>query len=82
MSSIGYYLKNCHQLTYFCSRNGWIDNTSLRYTTIVESIEELLVDVDELLLESCGYEGICLPCSGQIHLFPDRPGRVVRAEAL
>jgi hypothetical protein len=50
----------------------------------VESSEELVVDVefDELLLESSGCEGERIPCSGQVHLFLDRLGRVVRAEAL
>ena len=84
MSSIEEYLKNCRELIRFCSRNGWIDSASLRFTIIVESSEELVVDVefDELLLESSGCEGDRIPCFGQVHLYLDRLGRVVRAEAL
>lgn len=84
MSNIERYLKNCHELTRFCSRNGWLDITSLRYTVIAESSEELVIDVefDELLLVSSGGEGDRIPCFGQLHLFLDRLGRVIRAEAL
>lgn len=83
MSSIEKYLINCRELTRFCSRNGWVDNASLRYTVIVESNEELIIDVefDELLQESPGSESDRIPCFGQMHLFLDRLGRVVRAEA-
>ena len=84
MSSIEKYLRDCRELTRFCRRNGWVDNTSLRFTIIKESSEELVVEVefDELLLESSGCESQRIPCSGQVHLFLDRLGRVVRAEAL
>ena len=83
MSSIEKYLKNCRELTCFCSRNGWIDHTSLRFTVIVETSKELVVDVefDELLMEYPGCEGDRIPCFGQVHLFLDRLGRVIRAEA-
>lgn len=65
-------------------RNGWVENTPLRYTVIAESREELLMDVefDELLLESSGGDGDRIPCFGQLHLFLDRLGRGIRAEAL
>ena len=84
MSRIERYLRNCRELTHFCRRNGWVDNTSLRFTIIKESSDGLVVDVefDELLLESSGCESKRIPCSGQVHLFLDRLGRVVRAEAL
>jgi hypothetical protein len=84
MSSLERYLKNCREVTRFCYRNGLVDNTSLRFTIVAESYKELVVYVefDELLLEGSGYEGERIPCSGQVHLFLDRLGRVVRAEAL
>lgn len=84
MSSVEKYLKNCRELTRFCSRNGWIDNNSLRFTIIVESNEELIIDVEfeELLMEGSGGQGSRISCYGQVHLFLDRLGRVVRAEAL
>jgi hypothetical protein len=84
MSSVEKYLRNCRELTRFCSRNGWIDNTSLRFTVIVESSEELIINVEfeELILEGCGTQSHRIPCFGQVHLYLDRLGRVVRAEAL
>ena len=84
MSTVEKYLKNCRELTRFCSRNGWIDSHSLRFTIIVESNEELIVDVefDELLMESPGCQSERIPCFGQVHLYLDRLGRVVRAEAV
>jgi hypothetical protein len=84
MSSVEKYLKNCRELMRFCPRNGLIDNTSLRFTVIMESSEELIIDVefDELLMEDSGSQGSRVACSGQVHLYLDRLGRVVRAEAL
>ena len=84
MSTVEKYLKNCRELTRFCSRNGWIDQQSLRFTVIVESSEELIVDVefDELLMESSGCQSERISCFGQVHLYLDRLGRVIRAEAV
>ena len=84
MSSVEKYLKNCRELTRFCSRNGWIDQQSLRFTVIMESNEELIVDVefDELLMESSGCQSERISCFGQVHLYLDRLGRVIRAEAI
>ena len=84
MSRVEKYLRNCRELTRFCSRNGWIDNTSLRFTVIVESSEELIIDVEfeELILEGCDTQSQRIPCCGQVHLYLDRLGRVVRAKAL
>jgi len=84
MSTVEKYLKNCRELTRFCSRNGWIDQQSLRFTVIVESSEELIVDVefDELLMENPGCQSERIPCFGQVHLYLDRLGRVIRAEAI
>ena len=84
MSTVEKYLKNCRELTRFCSRNGWIDQQSLRFTVIMESNEELIVDVefDELLMESSGSQCDRISCFGQVHLYLDRLGRVIRAEAV
>jgi len=84
MSTVEKYLKNCRELTRFCSRNGWIDSHSLRFTVIVESNEELIIDVefDELLMESPGRQCDRISCFGQVHLYLDQLGRVVRAEAI
>ena len=84
MYTVEKYLRNCRELTRFCSGNGWIDHNSLRFTVIVESSEELIVDVefDELLMEGSGCQHDRVTCCGQVHLYLDRLGRVVRAEAL
>jgi len=84
MSTVEKYLKNCRELTRFCSRNGWIDQQSLRFTVIVESSEELIIDVefDELLMESPDCQSERIHCFGQVHLYLDRLGRVIRAEAI
>ena len=84
MSTVEKYLKNCRELTRFCSRNGWIDSHSLRFTVIVESNEELIVDVefDELLMESSDRQCDRISCFGQVHLYLDQLGRVIRAEAI
>lgn len=84
MSTVEKYLISCRELTRFCSRNGWIDHSSLRFTVIVESSEELIVDVefDELLMEGSGSQYARISCFGQVHLYLDPFGRVIRAEAL
>jgi len=84
MSTVEKYLKNCRELTRFCSRDGWIDSHSLRFTIIVESNEELVVDVefDELLMGRSDRQCDRISCFGQVHLYLDQLGRVVRAEAI
>ena len=84
MSIIEHYLKSCRELTRFCSRNGWIDNDSLRYTVIVETTNEIFVEVefDELLMEGPGSSSRRVSCCGQLHLHLDRYGRIMRAEVL
>lgn len=84
MSHVEKYLRNCRELTRFCSRNGWIDNTSIHFTVVVEGSGELIIDVEfeELVLEDYGTRSRRIPCFGQVHLYLDRFGRVVRAAAL
>jgi hypothetical protein len=84
MSIIEHYLKSCRELTRCCSQNGWIDTDSLQYSIIIETGNELVVNVefDELLLEGNGNYDRRVPCSGQVHLFLDRVGRIIRAEVL
>lgn len=84
MSRIEHYLKSCRELTRLCSRNGWIDNDSLRYSVIMETSNELVIGVEfeELLMESSGRFIGSIHCSGQLHLFLDQLGRVIRAEVL
>ena len=84
MSKIKQYLKSCRELTRFCSRNGCIDNDSLRYTVLMETSNEIVIDIEfeELLMEGSGNPGRRIRCFGQLHLFLDQLGRVIRTEVL
>ena len=84
MSKIEHYLKSCPELARFCSSSGWIDNDSLRYTVIMENSHEIVIGIEfeELLMEGSGRLTGRIPCSGQLHLFLDHLGRVVRTEVL
>ena len=84
MSKIEHYLKSCPELARFCSSNGWIDNESLRYSVVMENSHEIVIDIafEELLMEGSGRLTGRISCSGQLHLFLDQLGRVIRAEVL
>jgi hypothetical protein len=84
MSRIDNYLKSCRDLSRFCSSNGWIDIDSLRYTVVMETSTEIVVQVefDELLTQGSGNLAERVSCFGQLHLFLDRLGRVIRTEVL
>jgi len=84
MSTIEAYLKSCCELSRFCSRNGWIDNESLHYAVTWENDDKVLVDVEfnELLMEGGGSLAGKVPCFGQMRLFLDMYGQVVRCEIL
>lgn len=84
MTNIENYLKSSHEISRFCSQNGWIDNESLRYVVIWETHNEVCVDIafDELLLESGGNLPVKVSCRGQLRLSLDPRGRITRAEIL
>ncbi len=84
MSAIECYLKSCRELARFCSRNGWIDNASLHYAIAWEGDSAALVNIefDELLMEGTGNQPARVTCCGQMRLFLDRHGRVIRSEIL
>ncbi len=84
MSLIETYLKSCRELSRFCSRDGLIDAASLRFTIVMEIGNEVIVDVEfeELLEEDpCNTERR-ITCRGQLHLYTDRYGHIIRAEVL
>lgn len=84
MSTIETYLKSCHELSRFCSQNGWIDNESLRYIVIWETVNEVCIDIvfDELLMEGAGNLAGKVSCRGQMRLLLDPTGKIARAEIL
>lgn len=84
MSLIGTYLRNCGELTRFCSRDGWIDEDSVRFTIVMETGNEIIVNIefDELLDDGHGNPAGRISCRGQLLLFTDRYGQITRAEAL
>lgn len=84
MSAIETYLKSCCELRRFCSRDGWIDNDSLRYSVVMETAEGVIVNIefDELLPEQPDRPAVRISCCGQLRLCKDRFGHILRAEAL
>jgi hypothetical protein len=84
MTLIESYLKSCRELSRFCSRSGWVDSGSLRFTIVREIGNEVIVDIefDELLAADSGGLARRISCRGQMRLFTDRYGHVVRAEVL
>ena len=84
MSKIEHHLKSCPELARFCSRSGCIDSDSLRYTVIMENSHEMVINIEfeELLMEASGILAGRVRCFGQLHLFLDQYGRVIRTEVL
>ena len=84
MSEIERYLKSCRELSRLCSQDGWIDNRSLRYTVMLETAGEVFIEVefDELLRDGSGRLGGRITCCGQLHLYLDDYGHVVRVDVL
>jgi len=84
MSSIETYLKSSCELSRFCSQNGWIDNNSLRYIVIWETVNEVCVDIvfDELLMAGGSSIAEKVSCRGQMRLLLDSRGRIAQAEIL
>jgi len=84
MSLIESYLKSCCELRRFCSRDGWIDNDSLRFTVIMTTGVGVIVEIefDELLMDSPDCPATRIGCCGQLHLHTDRHGQIMRAEVL
>jgi hypothetical protein len=56
----------------------------MHYAVAWQGDNEVLVDIefDELLMEGTGYLAERVPCFGQMRLFLDRQGRVIRCEIL
>jgi hypothetical protein len=84
MSLIESYLRSCGELTRFCSRDGWIDEDSVRFTVVRETGNEIIVDIvfDELLEDETGIPSGRITCRGQLLLTTDRYGQIIRAEAM
>lgn len=84
MSAIESYLRSCGELSRFCSCNGWIDHESLHFTVIWENDHEALVDIefDEVLGEDTDNRAGKIACFGQMRMYLDGYGRVIRAEII
>ena len=80
MSSIESFIRNCRELDRFCSMDGLIDGASLTYDIVMETGAEAVIEVrfDELLQD--GRRRI--PCCGQLHLYKDTLGQIIRADVL
>lgn len=84
MSTIECYLKSCRELARFCSSSGWIDDASLHYAIAWLDENKVLVDIefDELLMEGTGQQPVRVACFGQMRLYLDGNGQVIRSEIL
>jgi len=78
------YLRSCSELRRLCSRDGWIDNGSLRFTVVMVTGDGVIVEIefDELLMESPDHQATRVGCCGQLHLHTNRYGQITRAEIL
>jgi hypothetical protein len=80
--SIRDILHSCHELTAFCTQNGWIDNASLRYEVEQQDARGVTVAVyfDEVVMEGAGCIAARVPCFGKVLLRLDEHGEVVCVE--
>lgn len=80
MSSIDSFIRTCRELDRLCSMDGIIDSATLEYEIVMETSTEAVVEVrfDELAMAGRNR----VPCSGQLHLYKDKLGRIIRADIL
>ncbi len=84
MTLIESYLRSCGELARFCSCDGCIDPESLRFSVVMEMGNEIIINIqfDELLMDGSETYAGRVSCHGQLHLYTDRYGHIIRAEAL
>lgn len=84
INGLNEYLKNCPEITRFCSQNGWIDNTTLRTDIIERHADEAVVAVyfDEIVMEGAGCVAGTVPCYGRVRVKLDRQGAFAALEVV
>jgi hypothetical protein len=82
-AAIQKYLENCRELTQFCTQNGWIDNSSLRFEIKSQDAASALLTVQfaEVVMEGAGCIADRVQCFGQLRLFFDADGIVTGSQA-
>jgi hypothetical protein len=82
--NIEQYLKSCRELSQLTTQNGWIDNDSLKITTLSMEENSVIVEVrfDELVMEGSGCLADRVSCYGQVRLQRDENDQITNMEIL
>lgn len=77
-------LRNCRELTLFCSQNGWIINESIHYEILEAQPGSLLIYVTflESIMEGSGCQADQKPCYGQLRLKLTDEGEISGVEVV
>lgn len=77
------YLRDCRELSRFCSQNGWIDNDTLKVEIVDERPGQVVaaVQFDEVIMEGSGCVAGRVPCFGQVRMRIGGSGNVLGMEA-
>ncbi len=78
------YLKTCRELSQLTTQNGWIDDDTLKITTLSTEENSVVVEVrfDELVMEGSGCLADRVKCYGQVRLQRDENDQIVNMEIL
>lgn len=84
MSSPHHELQSCNELSHFCSQDGVIDNDSLRYTIVLESGNQPVIEIEfeERLTDRCDTASDRVAWCGQMCPYSGQNGGVLRAQVV
>lgn len=79
LSRIEEYLRRCHELSAFCSENGWIDNDTLRWEVTAEQADciEVTVRFNEVTTQGGGCVARHIECFGRLRLQLSGSGEII-----
>ena len=80
--AIIHLLRNCKELSAFCSQNGWIIDDSIHYEILEKHPDHILIYVTflESIMEGSGCQADQKPCYGRLRLTLDDKGVISRIE--
>lgn len=75
------FLKNCKELTAFCSQNGWIIDESIHYEILEQHPDGLLIYATflESIMEGSGCQCNQKSCYGRLQLKSNDTGEIIAA---
>jgi hypothetical protein len=78
------YLLRCHEITEFCTQNGWIDNDSISYEVLGSDENAAIISVEflEILMEGSGCVADKVSCHGRLRLKFDNDGYIQSSVAI